>query len=131
MDLEEIICKANEHSFGVFIRERRESLGKTVRSFAKDLGITPAYLSDIEKGNRYAPKAKLELMFQLLELPKDQKHLFMDLASLTRGEFEDINPYLGETLLARMALRKAKENGISDEKWKEIIKLMDNSDNSK
>ncbi len=121
MDLNEIVKEADEHSFGKFIRERRELLGKTVRSFAKELEITPAYLSDIEKGNRYAPKAKLELMFQLLDLPEDQKQSFMDLASLTRGEFEDIQPYLGKNHVARKALRVAKQKDISDEVWEEFI----------
>ena len=61
VDLKEIIESntADEHTFGRFVRERRERLGKTVRGFAKELDITPAYLSDIEKGNRYAPKASM------------------------------------------------------------------------
>ena len=127
VDLNEIIESktANEHTFGRYIRERRELLGKTVRGFAKELDITPAYLSDIEKGNRYAPKAKLELIFKLLEVPEDQREAFMDMASLTRGEFEDINPYLGQNHLARVALRTAEKKNLSDEKWKEIIRMMD------
>lgn len=127
VDLNEIIESntADEHTFGRYVRERRELLGKTVRGFAKELDITPAYLSDIEKGNRYAPKAKLDLIFQLLEVPEDQREAFMDMASLTRGEFEDINPYLGQQHLARVALRKAEQKNLSDEKWKEIIRMMD------
>ena len=45
----------DERTFGKFVRQRREELGKTVRGFAAELNITPAYLSDIEKGNRAAP----------------------------------------------------------------------------
>lgn len=127
VNLNEIIesNSADEHTFGRFVREQRERLGKTVRGFAQELDITPAYLSDIEKGNRYAPKAKLELLFQLLEVPEEQKSAFMDIASLTRGEFEDINPYLGQQHLARVALRKAEQVNLSNEKWKEIIRMMD------
>jgi hypothetical protein len=58
-------------------------------------------------------------------VPEDQREAFMDMASLTRGEFEDINPYLGQKHLARVALRKAEQKNLSDEKWKEIIRVMD------
>lgn len=126
MDLNKIIESndVDKYTFGRFVRNRREELGKTVRSFAKELDITAAYLSDIEKGNRYAPKAKLEMMFNLLRIPADQKLAFMDLASLTRGEFEDLNPYLGRSSAARLALRTAEEINLSDEKWLAFIKTM-------
>lgn len=125
MNLDEIIKEADAHTFGRIVRERRELMGKTVRGFAKELDITPAYLSDIEKGNRYAPKAKLEDMARLLDVPEDQKQSFMDLASLTRGEFDDIQPYIGQNHMARVALRKAEKLNITDEKWEEIIRMMD------
>ena len=115
---------ANDRTFGQYIRECREALGKTVRSFAVELDMTPAYLSDIEKGNRYAPKNKLDLIFSLLQLPEEQRAAFMDLAALTRGEFEDINPYLEKQHWACVALRKAREVDLSSEKWKELIEQM-------
>ena len=39
-------------TLGSFIRERRESLGKTLRGFAAELDIAAPYLHDIEKDNR-------------------------------------------------------------------------------
>ena len=44
-------------SFGKFVRQRREELGMSVRTLASELELTPAYISDIEKGNRSAPKS--------------------------------------------------------------------------
>ena len=41
--------------FGEFIAEKRKSRGLTLRGLAAELGIVPAYMSDIEKGNRYPP----------------------------------------------------------------------------
>ena len=46
--------------FGKYVKQRRESLGKTMRSFAEEVGISPAYLSDIENGHRNPPEKKLE-----------------------------------------------------------------------
>ena len=39
--------------FGEFIAEKRKSRGLTLRGLAAELGIVPAYMSDIEKGHRY------------------------------------------------------------------------------
>lgn len=38
----------------------------SVRTFAKMHGCLPAYLSDIEKGNRYAPNNYLDKIFEVL-----------------------------------------------------------------
>ena len=62
-----------------------------------------------------------------LGVPDDMMTEFEDLASASRGhQYEDITPYLGKQPLARVALRKARDNGISDELWEAIIKSMDN-----
>ena len=113
-------------TFGQFIRFRREQLGKTVRGFAGEIDMTPAYLSDIEKGNRYAPKNKLEELRKGLLIPEEEAGEFEDLASATRGFlYEDINPYLGKTPLASVALRKARDLDISVEQWQAFIEQME------
>lgn len=118
----------DERSFGRIIRERRESLGKTVRGLAAELEITPSYLSDIEKGNRPAPTRFLDKFRTLLNIPEDQAPYLEYLASATRGkEYEDINPYLGQKPLARIALRKARDLNISDEQWASFIQQIDAS----
>lgn len=116
----------DERSFGMFIRQRREELGKTVRGFAAELEITPAYLSDIEKGNRYAPRNYLDKLKTALRITADEEQDFEDLAAVTRGNsFTDINPYLGQTPLARVALRKARDLKLSDEEWQKFIDAID------
>ena len=118
----------DELSFGQFIRQRREELGKTVRGFAAELDITPAYLSDIEKGNRYAPKNYLDKLKEVLKISEDDEQEFEDLASVSRGSsFEDINCYLGKTRMARVALRRARDSQISDDEWEKFINDIDKS----
>ena len=41
-----------KYTFGKSIKLRREELGISLRNLAKKLQMTPAYLSDIEKGKR-------------------------------------------------------------------------------
>jgi transcriptional regulator with XRE-family HTH domain len=42
-------------TLGSFIRDRRESLGKTLRGLAAELDIAAPYLHDIEKGQTALP----------------------------------------------------------------------------
>lgn len=118
--------EVDEYSFGTFVRERREAMDESVRSFAKKLGCSAAYLSDIEKGNRYAPKNYLDKLFELLKLPEEERQDFEDLAAATRGFlYADINPYLGQEPLARVALRLAMEKNVSSEYWEAFIRDME------
>lgn len=119
-------------SFGKFVRQRREELGKSVRTLAGELELTPAYISDIEKGNRSAPKSKFDELRELLLIPEEESTDFADLASATRGnQYEDINPYLGKQPLARVALRKARDFNISDEQWMRFIEQISSTSDFK
>ena len=126
MNLETDNKALDEKTFGRFVRQRREELGITVRGLAEMLKLTPAYISDIEKGNRYAPTKFLGELRDALKVTETEALVFEDLASASRGnQYEDINPYLGEKTLARVALRKARDIGISDEQWQAFINSMD------
>lgn len=127
MKLKELMMSntVDEKSFGQFVRECREERGHSVRAFAQMLGCSAAYLSDIEKGNRYAPKNYMDKIFEVLGLPEEDRQDFEDLAGATRGfQFEDINQYFGEQPLARIAMRKAMQRKPSDDYWMNFIQGM-------
>ena len=112
-------------TFGTYVRARREALGKSVRGLAAELDMTPAYLSDIEKGNRYAPEKHLAKMVEALRITGEEINRFYDLAGESRnGNFPDLTPYLGGRPIARVALRKARDLDIPDSKWQEFIDNM-------
>ncbi len=109
-------------SFGEYIKARREILGKSIRGLAQELGMTPVYLSDIEKGNRYAPEKYLERMIEILRISGDDIDFFYDLAGRSRNDiFPDLIEYIGKTEIARVALRKARDLNISKEQWQDFI----------
>ena len=113
------------HSFGEYVRQRRESLGKTLRGFAAELNIAPAYLSDIEKGYRPAPRRHLQKFIKHLALEGSEIDVFYDLVgSEGRGGYPDLNEYVAKTPLARAALRRARDVSLSDEQWRRIIDSM-------
>lgn len=110
------------HLFGEFVKCKREALGKSIRGLAAELDMTPAYLSDIEKGNRYAPEKYLERMVELLQISGDDVYEFYDLAGKSRkDQYPDLNEYIGNKTIARVALRTARDLNISDDDWQGFI----------
>ena len=110
------------NDFGEFVRARRESLGKSLRGLAAEVGIAPAYLFDIEKGNRPAPGKHLTVLARGLELNGEEEARFYDLAGITRNSISpDLSDYVNKNELARVALRLARDRGISEEKWQKFI----------
>lgn len=117
----------NEMAFGKFIEERRKALGLTLRGFAAELDIAPAYMSDIEKGRRYPPDKKLDEIAQVLKLNETEKNSMLDLAAMakTKTVSSDLPEYIMEKDLARVALRRARDGKLSNEGWQEVIDLID------
>ncbi|MCI8712317.1 helix-turn-helix transcriptional regulator [Lachnospiraceae bacterium 56-18] len=117
----------NEMAFGKFIEERRKALGLTLRGFASELDIAPAYMSDIEKGRRYPPDKKLDEIAKILKLNETEKNSMLDLAAMakTKTVSSDLPEYIMEKDLARVALRRARDGKLSDEGWQEVIDLID------
>lgn len=117
----------NQYTFGMCIRKCREECGFSLRELAKMMGISPAYLSDIEKGNRRAPIKKhngkdyMKDFIKYLQINEDEIISFYDMAAATRGDFSDIREYLASNRYARVALQLASKNNISDEEWKKFI----------
>lgn len=109
-------------TFGQYIRSKRAASGKSLRSVAAAIEMAPAYLSDIEKGNRWPPVKYLEGLVKELGISGEELSLFYDLAGEIReGSYPDLTEYIGNTELARVALRTARDNHISDEKWQRFI----------
>ena len=112
--------------FGEYVKKRREKIGKTMRSFAAEVEISPAYLCDIENGNRKPPEKFLEKFAQALEITQtDELNIFYDLAGVSKnGQHSDINSYIDSLPSARMALRSAKDNNFTDEDWLKLIEII-------
>ena len=56
--------------FGEYVKQRRESLGMTMKEFAEQVKLSPAYLCDIEKGNRKPPEKYLEKFAEILKISR-------------------------------------------------------------
>lgn len=118
--------------FGDFIAERRKEKGIGLRKMADLMGISAAYLSDIEKGRRNPPAMdKIKEVGKILELTQEEMEYAIDLAADDRGEIPiDLSEYIMKTDLAKIALRKANKKSneaadIVEKAWKEFIKAID------
>ena len=112
--------------FGEFVKQRRENLGKTQKGFAAEVEISPAYLSDIENGNRRAPEKFLERFAKALNITsQDELNAFYDMAGISqRGQHSDINTYIDDKPSARLALRTAMDTDWTDDDWRELIEII-------
>ena len=117
MDEKEI----KKRAFGQFVRERRTNLGLSNREVSAKLNISSCYLTDIEKGNRRAPLKHLPALEEVLMLEKEELDKFYDLAYQTHGSHPDINEYLSTHPNARLAVRLARDKGLSGEEFLNIV----------
>ena len=98
----------------------------TLRKFSAEIGVTPAYISDIENDRRDPPgKELLDKMAEALSITGPDLIEFYDLAGKGRQEVSpDLPDYImnsdySDTI--RLALRTAKDNGASLEDWLRFI----------
>jgi len=117
--------------FGIFIKRKREEKGYSLRGYADATGIAPAYMSDIEKGERPAPsQEKLDMMALKLDLSETDKNTFFDLAGLSKGKNNvspDLSSYImdGNLEKVRVALRIARDTKADNSVWQEVINILE------
>ena len=122
------------NKFGIYITEKRIEKEIGLREMADLLDISPSYFSDIEKGRRNPPNlSKIQEITQILKLSVQETDYLIDIASETRGEIPmDLNDYIKENNIVKIALRKARKIEEKGEKdlvkraWNDFINTIDN-----
>lgn len=95
-------------TFGQRIRELRESANMSVRGFAKKIGTSAPFVSDIELGRRFPSEKVCERIATVLGVPVDDLRAYdvrVPLIELTR--LSQIDPSYG------VVLRKIADGEIS------------------
>lgn len=103
-------------NFGEYIKLKRMEKGISLRQLASKIGISPSYMSDIEKGRRYAPdKEKLEQIQKVLFVTEEEIQKLYDLAGLSRNEVpQDLPEYIINNDEIKVLLRRTKESKVDD-----------------
>lgn len=102
--------------FGQFIRDSREELKITLRQLARDVEVSPTYLSQIEQGN-FAPPSeeKIKLLAKHLKLDEDK---LMAMADKIPSDLKPI--FTEQPKPVADFLRTAQ--GLSKEDWEKLRK---------
>ncbi len=109
--------------FGAFIAFHRRMSGLTIREAAEHLGISPAYLSDVENGKRLPfTKERLHRFALMTGLNQSEKEEMYDLAGHERNETSaDIAEYLKKNPCVYAALRTAKALEAGPGDWNAML----------
>lgn len=129
-----VAVKEDKMKFKELLRLKRTERKMTIRKLASLIGISPAFLCDLESGSRSFPANSrkypnlLENIISALELDDHDKELMVQLANESMLEKDKISPEVKEYLQgvprAQEALRKAAQCGASDEAWEAFIKSL-------
>ncbi len=115
-------------NFGKFIEQKRKAMGMTLRGLAAEIGIVPAFMSDIEKGHRYPPKKEtLDKLAEALHMTEAERNQMFDLAAEEKEN--TVSPDLPEYIMGneqvRVALRMARDTENSDKVWQKVIEMLE------
>ncbi len=112
-------------TFGAFVRRKRLETGVSLRAFAQKAGVSSVYQSSFEQGIRTAPNGEtLKKIATLLKLNNEEEKKLYDLAVETKSVIStpyDITCYIKSNDIVKDAIRTAKDNNISEDKWREFI----------
>lgn len=115
--------------FGAFIAQKRLEKDIKLKPISEKLEISVTYLSDIIKGRRNPPDIDgLETLAKVLNLSEEEREEMLDLAGRERKQISpDLPEYIMDEALpnARVALRRAKSQGLEDDFWQEVNQIID------
>jgi len=121
----------NSKTFGSFFKEKRISLGATLRQFCEKHNLDAGNMSKLERGIFPPPKSdellKKYAKFLSLKEGSDEWYLFFDLAAAESGRLP--KELLEKDVLARMPVlfRTLRGKKLSKDKLDKLIKLIKGS----
>ncbi|MBO5171226.1 MAG: helix-turn-helix transcriptional regulator [Oscillospiraceae bacterium] len=95
-------------TFGTYLRSLRESRNLRQADLAAEIGVSPVYVCDIEKGHRYPPDIqKIRAWATQMSLSPEEITQLYDLVGEARNSAPpDILEYLNQNPAAKTAIRR-------------------------
>lgn len=106
-------------TLGDCIRNARVRASKSLRSFAKDLGIAPSYLSDIENDRRIPAETVISQISRTLGLELD------DLMGLAGRVGERAERYIRRQPMAVQLFRRIAEENLDQDGLRRLLEHID------
>jgi len=119
-------------TFGEFFRQKRISLGLTLRTFCERFGYDPAYISRIERDLLSSPedKEKIEAFAKALGIKEGTTDwvTFFDLAYISKGKIpSDIVTKKEVAEHLPLLFRTIRGKRLSRKKIEELVRLLNES----
>ncbi|WP_297958894.1 helix-turn-helix domain-containing protein [Ruminococcus flavefaciens] len=113
---------------GQFISEQKQRNSLQSQELANKLGISVAYLSQLEHGKRVCPDISLlKKMIDIFELSTEETNAFYDLYEKASGQLSpDIIEYVQSSNIIKYALRTARDASATDGDWQRFIDFFKN-----
>lgn len=110
-------------NFGDFLYKKRVENKITMRQMAEELGVSPVFISDIEKDHRNPFDVnRLKQLVPFLNLTNEERDLMYDLAGKKRNEVApDLHDYITENDYVSAALRTCRDLEIGEEEWARMV----------
>lgn len=110
-------------TFGKYLAKLREAKDVTLRELARQIGVSAAFLSDVEKDRKPPLTAeRLEKVISALHLSKEDADSLNIIAGKQKGTIApDLPAYIMNDFVSN-ALRTAKDLDAGEEDWLQFIK---------
>ena len=110
-------------NFGDFLYQKRIENKITMRQMADELGVSPVFVSDIEKDRRNPFDVnRLRQLVPFLNLTDEERDLMYDLAGKKRNEVApDLHDYITENDYVSAALRTCRDLEVGEEEWARMV----------
>jgi len=109
-------------TFGEYFKQKRLSLGKTLREFCQENGLDPGNISKIERGKMPPPIDNLDEYALCLNIKGAEIETFKDLAFASAGKIPD--DLRNEETLTRLPVffRTLRSKEFSEDKLKDLAR---------
>lgn len=115
--------------FGKFVRQRRVLLEMPLGTMARELGVSPSFLSSVETGRKSVPKDWLEKVVNILQLDAEQETKLRKAIDAELGVKKiEATTENSATFLAAFS---RKENELSGEQFSLLTKLLEDAEEVK
>lgn len=119
-----VVQPSSALTFGGFLRSLRQERSLSLRRLAKDVQITPTYLSDLERGNNHPPdKPLLDKLIAALGIAGEEASLtLLDLAAKERDDLPaDIKEYLMNNRSLQLFIRKVQQHPNREQFCRDLL----------
>ncbi len=120
-----------DNTFGIFLKEKRQQNGLSLRALGKQVELSHIYLYNIESGRKAPPSDDvIKRLANALNLDEKSRLLIFDIAAKCKSDADDsnyyipvdISQYLNENEDARNVIRKVNQKEQYNSFWNDLLK---------